>query len=359
MGGIVSTNEGDGTALDEARSTVARGLRHADDVAKGLLGPAYAPVNAVAQLLNPMDGIEALKRGGRAMLEGRPVDAAIETVVGAAGLVPAEAVAAKLAQAARRAVPENTSILASKSARIYNPPTKPQRPFKADYPAGAKADDAGNLTHDIDGNPLEVGGRIVGRRVAGGADEALPAAEFDAIAKEGTGRVTETLPLPRNTVGRVAVHPVTGRPLGVALSNKLTPEDLPKVYGHEIGHVIDQLAGEIPTKGLSDELKAVYNTLNNPNRTRDGAEAATFGKPWTPAAGGHKGDDVPREWVAEAIRAYMADPNYLKTVAPKTAAAIRKAVYANPNSRTIIQFNSIGGTVASGLHGAGRTTDEE
>jgi hypothetical protein len=32
--------------------------------------------------------------------------------------------------------------------------------------------------------------------------------------------------------------------------------------------------------------------------------------------------------MAEAIRAYMADPNYLKTVAPKTAAAIRAAVNA-------------------------------
>ncbi len=361
MGGIVSTNEGDGTALDEARSTIAGGLRRADEVAKGLLGPAYAPANAVAQMLNPMDGIEALKRGGRAMLEGRPVDAAIETVVGAAGLVPAEALAAKLAQATRRAVPEITSILASKSARIYNPPTKPQRPFKDDYPAGAKADDAGRLTHDIDGNPLQVGGRIVGRRVAGGADEALPATEFDAIATAATGGPAEIAPLTRNTVGRVSVHPVTGRPLGVALSNKLTPEDLSKVYGHEIGHVIDQLAGEIPAAGawtkIGSQLRQVYHDLNDASwrRSRETPQRLQT----RPEDHGYRGTDIPRELWAEAIRAYIADPNYIKTVAPDVAAAIRKAVNANPNSRKIIQFNGIGGTVASGLHGAGRATDEE
>ena len=37
----------------------------------------------------------------------------------------------------------------------------------------------------------------------------------------------------------------------------------------------------------------------------------------------------------------MADPNYLKTVAPKTAAAIRQAVNPNPRSSQTIQFNSL------------------
>jgi hypothetical protein len=46
--------------------------------------------------------------------------------------------------------------------------------------------------------------------------------------------------------------------------------------------------------------------------------------------------------MAEAIRAYIQDPNYLKTVAPKTAAAIRKAVNGNPRLSKAIQFNSLG-----------------
>ena len=137
-------------------------------------------------------------------------------------------------------------LLESRSARLYNAPARPARPFKADYPKGARTDGTGRLTHDIEGRPLQDGSRIVGRRVAGGTDEALSPKEFDAIAKEGTGRPAAQITLP-------------------AVSKDLTADKLPLVYGHEIGHVIDQLAGEIGTKGIKKELKSVYDTLNNPN----------------------------------------------------------------------------------------------
>ncbi len=81
--------------------------------------------------------------------------------------------------------------------------------------------------------------------------------------------------------------------------------------------MIDQLAGQIPTAGLSKELRQIYDTLNNPNRSRGGLEAASWGKRFVPDALGYNGDDIPREYTVEAIRAYMADPNYLKTVPPK------------------------------------------
>jgi hypothetical protein len=45
--------------------------------------------------------------------------------------------------------------------------------------------------------------------------------------------------------------------------------------------------------------------------------------------------------MATAISAYLGFPNYLKTVAPKTAAAIRDAVNAHPVLSKIIQFNAI------------------
>ena len=48
---------------------------------------------------------------------------------------------------------------------------------------------------------------------------------------------------------------------------------------------------------------------------------------------------MPRELIAQAIRAYMVDPNYLKTVAPKTAEAIRRSVNENPRIAKTIQFN--------------------
>lgn len=37
----------------------------------------------------------------------------------------------------------------------------------------------------------------------------------------------------------------------------------------------------------------------------------------------------------------MADPNYIKTLAPKTAARIREFVNNNPRLNKIIQFNGI------------------
>jgi hypothetical protein len=96
------------------------------------------------------------------------------------------------------------------------------------------------------------------------------------------------------------------------------------------------------------ELRRVYNTLNNPERAtvpgtgRYGPRTgeAAKGRFYTPEDMGYSGKDVPREYIAEALRAYMADPNYLKTVAPKTAATIRQFVNDNPRLNKIIQFNS-------------------
>jgi hypothetical protein len=140
-----------------------------------------------------------------------------------------------------------------------------------DYPnVLGRHDAAGNLTRDIDGNPLEVGGRIVGRSVVGGADEAVPAAEFDAIAKAGTGRDTQIVAPGSEglgwNVGAVPYDRYTQLPRRVILSNKLNPADVPGVYGHEIGHVIEQLVGELPAEGLTRELKVLYDVGDNLNR---------------------------------------------------------------------------------------------
>ena len=148
-------------------------------------------------------------------------------------------------------------ILASRRVKLYNGPAT-ERPFEMDYPNGHRSDAAGNLTHDIDGNPLEVGGRIAGRGRVAGTDEALSPTQFDAIAKEGTGRNTQVVPPSAlggsGTVAQVLVDRYSRLPKGIELSSKIPDADLPNVYGHETGHVIDQLAGEIPVEGLTGEL---------------------------------------------------------------------------------------------------------
>jgi hypothetical protein len=72
---------------------------------------------------------------------------------------------------------------------------------------------------------------------------------------------------------------------------------------------------------------------------------------------GYKGVDVSKELVGEAIRAYLADPNYIKTVAPQTAARIREHVDSYPTLSKIIQFNSIAGPAAGGAMSADLLAD--
>jgi hypothetical protein len=229
---------------------------------------------------------------------------------------------------------------ASRSVPIYNPPRKPPRPFEADYPSGAPVNAEGRLTHDIEGRPL-YGRYVVGRNVAGD-DQALPPTEFNALAEATTGRSAQVVS-PRQMgqdFGRLVLNRYTRQPLGIELRSGLSPEVSQRVLGHELGHAIDEATGQIDTKGLNKQLRSVYNTLNNGYRSPDGAEAASWSKPATPQGFGYKSADVPREQMAEAIRAYLADPNYLKTVAPDVAARIRESVNSHPELSKIIQFNA-------------------
>ena len=102
----------------------------------------------------------------------------------------------------------------------------------------------------------------------------------------------------------------------------------------------------IPTAGLRRELRPIYNSLNNPNRTPGGD--APFWMRFTPRDQGYGPKESQREYIVEAIRAYLTDPNYIKTVAPHTAKAIREAVNSHPTLSKIIQFNTLAALLAGG-----------
>lgn len=109
------------------------------------------------------------------------------------------------------------------------------------------------------------------------------------------------------------------------------------------------MAGRINTYDLSAELEGNYNTLNNPNRMpNDPSRPASGSNPVTPLTFGYNAKQAQRELMAEAIRAYMTNPNYLKTVAPRTAERIRDAVNGHPFLSKIIQFNGIAAAPALG-----------
>jgi hypothetical protein len=257
----------------------------------------------------------------------------------------------------RREAASGAESLASRSVSLYNPPVKSPRPFAADYPSGAPANAAGRLTADIDGRPL-VAERVVGRRTLGGADEALTPAQLDAVVQEAIGALPEAVTpraLPRGTVGAYRIVPGPEKiERSIGVKRDLPPDVKDKIVAHETGHMIENLAGAIPQDGLKTELRTIYNDLNNSYLAKARAQnpdvdpAKTYwGTGVTPEKTfGYAKADAPPEYMAEAIRAYLADPNYIKTVAPKTAAAIRAAVNARPTLSRIIQFNTIAGLAA-------------
>jgi 2,3-bisphosphoglycerate-independent phosphoglycerate mutase len=131
-----------------------------------------------------------------------------------------------------------------------------------------------------------------------------------------------------------------------------------RIWAHMLGHILDYRAGHTSTtqsdeesRGISqdninEELRHVYNDCNNaalnearridPNvQPSDDPKYRGFG----PEQRECYGPDARAELMAEAIRAYLENPNYLKTEAPNVAARIRAAVNTNPNLNRIIQFN--------------------
>jgi len=257
--------------------------------------------------------------------------------------------------------------LASRSAKIYDPPVRPARDFSADYPVTeGYADASGKLTKDTQGRAL--GARwVVGRNVVGGDDQAFPTAGLNPLAEATTGGRIEAGPasaLPRGSVGAYSrgYDPSGNQVRDIRVLHTLPADAAAKVSAHEIGHMIDDLAGEvvgfdsagpiraIDQAGIKAELRGNYHRLNDPGwrRLQEGVKPKLQTSP--ESMGYAKGAPSDRELMAEAIRAYMADPNYAKTDMPKTAARIQDYVNTNPFLSKIIQFNSLA-PIGAGLGG--------
>lgn len=186
-------------------------------------------------------------------------------------------------------------VLAANREKEHDPPRYPQRPFEADYPNGAVTDEAGRLKFDVEGRPLEAR-YIAGRRTNEQADTGLSTGELARVVEGGTNQVPRFTP--REEVGGghggTFIDTRTGQPQLVGIANDLHPNDVHRVLGHETGHVIDQIAGNIPTAGIEDQLLRNYDTLltgNKPGPRRLG-----------PSDVGYDADVVSQELMAEALR---------------------------------------------------------
>lgn len=239
---------------------------------------------------------------------------------------------------------------ASKTVQIYNPIPKPQRSFKNDYAGKPLTDEAGKLLKDREGRSL-IAKWIFGRQKIDGPDVPATPSDVRSIADE-TLRDGIEIVAPSEiggNAGRASFDRRSGAPLSIQISNKLTQPQTEKVLAHEVAHVIQNFFGGVSIEGIKRELNFIYNALTTGReRTRNLTLPKNIG--YTVA-------ETPVELLAEAIRAYMVDPNWIKTMAPKTAAQIREWVNTHPELSKIIQFNSIGAGIAGAAFGAGGQSD--
>jgi hypothetical protein len=238
-------------------------------------------------------------------------------------------------------------IAEGKDTYLYDPPWKRQRPFARDYDDYARTDGRGRLIDDIEGRRL--GAKfIAGRRLYGEPDEPLSPQDIKDAMEQLDIRFSEVRPamLPKNVLGLFVGSDSRHGPTGdIFVNNRSIQSEQDLVTAHEFSHAIDQFAGLLSQRLTTtdfNELRVVYGAL------RSGSEK----KPYStqPEHFGYRGRQIAAELVAEGIRAYLADPNYFKTMAPTTAAKIRAFVNDSPYLKKVIQFNSLG---AAGLVGAG------
>jgi hypothetical protein len=243
--------------------------------------------------------------------------------------------------------------------RIRKPRRTPQRPFAEDYPTDPPTDAQGRLQSDIEGRPLTAK-FVAGRRFSGEPDQPLLPEDIKGAIEEA-GIPLRELRDERPDLADLMAKALRGvfrqwswqdGTLGgdIVMNTGPKAKDRNFVMAHEFAHGIDHFAGNI-TKTLTPdeiaELRAVYGNLRYRPK-KDGPKVQ-------PEHSGYKPEDVNYELVAEGLRAYMIDPNYFKTVAPKSAAKFRAFVNISPYLRDAIQFNSL---LAAGLIGAGARSQD-
>jgi hypothetical protein len=199
----------------------------------------------------------------------------------------------------------------------------------------------------MEGRPLDAQ-FVAGRRFVGEGDRPLSSDDIKAALTPLDLRLIEMPILPGQHESVVGLYR-GGRsrhiPHGdIFIKSTMSAEDKNLTTAHEFGHAIDHFSDLMFKRLLPeeiDELRKLYTTL------RVGPRKTPFPQP---EDFGYDQRSVPRELLAEGLRAYLMNPNYFKAVAPRTAATIRAEVNDNPYLKHIIQFNSLG---AAGLIGAG------
>jgi hypothetical protein len=228
------------------------------------------------------------------------------------------------------------------SSSAFNPLQKPPfpkrtRPFKADYPHLKNNESGAKLKFDIDGHPLDAN-YIAGRRTVGGPDESLSDKDAAWLTHFFEDHATEFL-------RRSWANPPDDLRLAKIDRNGRNQKRFIKY--RVLARMLDDMTRIPWDSNLEEELRQIYNDLNG--KVGRG-KVVPRGQQTTPEDFGIKGgDSVYREYFREAFRAAIQDENYLKTVAPKVTARLRKALRDNQLTRKWIRINSIEPGVSADL----------
>lgn len=250
----------------------------------------------------------------------------------------------------------------------YDLPKQRQMPIEAYY--GGRLPETnrrGKLAYTPEGDPL-VAPLIVGR-IDSGPDRTLSPRQLEKIINSITRKRMQRVT--RKMVEREDERAEQlGDSLGVAygdetkkfltqvlLNRHLRGRQAESVKAHEFGHGVRKVTQPEPRsrnyEPLQDEIQneaaRVYHQLNTGKAPRKNQKL--FG----PVDRNPEDTEIDEEFFAEAMRAYLADPNAFKSLFPDMARFVRKTVNGNPDLMKIIQFNSAAGAAA--LTGYGATND--
>jgi hypothetical protein len=98
---------------------------------------------------------------------------------------------------------------------------------------------------------------------------------------------------------------------------------------------------------FTEDMEQIYDVLNNPDRPTGRLDFADYDGYLVGPPTDHYDtpEKVFEELVAESVRAYLLDPNFIKTVAPDLAAAIREVVNSHPELSRFIHLAATDGYV--------------
>lgn len=244
-----------------------------------------------------------------------------------------------------RGQPSKIEASASRSVG-RDPPSLPQRSFEHDYPTLPAGSVGGQrLSVDIEGRPLG-GGAIAGRRLVGGPDVPLNDAELASVLRQ------LNIPVTKRTVGELGrkvdgKYYSAGGERSIGLLDSLDAARSGRTVRHEFGHALDDLSGPyspalrggaLPDDGIKRSLASLYDDLNSP--MGPAAVPRPPKKQVTPGYFGYRPEQFREEHLADAFRAYLTDPNYIKAKWPDVAAHLRKFVNTSPLLKDIVQLNS-------------------